>query len=74
MTGTGHTDSHAADPSGNGAAGTPPAVDGDGIDAADVELDTDQVRKAQRVVALHSTDTDDCRMLLSMLGISDAAD
>ncbi len=44
------------------------------VDVTDVELDTDQVRKAQRVVALHSNGTDDCRMLLSMLGIGDPPD
>lgn len=41
------------------------------VEVDDVELDTDQVRKAQRIVALHSTDVDDCRMLLSMLGIDE---
>ncbi|NLG56103.1 MAG: hypothetical protein GX542_10745 [Rhodococcus sp.] len=40
------------------------------IDVA--ELNTDQVRKAQRIVALHSRDVDDCRMLLSMLGIDES--
>ncbi|SDH58723.1 hypothetical protein SAMN05444695_102342 [Rhodococcus triatomae] len=44
------------------------------VEDADVELDTDQVRKAQRIVALHSTDVDDCRMLLSMLGIDGPTD
>ena len=33
------------------------------------ELDEDSVRKAQRTVAHHSIDADDCRMLLAALGI-----
>ncbi|TQC44953.1 hypothetical protein EEB14_34340 [Rhodococcus sp. WS4] len=33
------------------------------------ELDEESVRKAQRAVASHSIDADDCRTLLSMLGI-----
>ena len=36
----------------------------------DVESVTDETaRKAQRVVAAYATDTDECRMLLEMLGI-----
>ncbi|WP_198163256.1 hypothetical protein [Rhodococcus sp. WMMA185] len=41
---------------------------------AEDELDAGQVRKAQRVVAAQSLDTDDCRMLLSMLGIAENPD
>ncbi|MFC0454820.1 hypothetical protein [Rhodococcus jostii] len=33
------------------------------------ELDEESVRRAQRAVASHSIDADDCRTLLSMLGI-----
>ncbi|MDF3309122.1 MULTISPECIES: hypothetical protein [unclassified Rhodococcus (in: high G+C Gram-positive bacteria)] len=33
------------------------------------ELDEDSVRNAQRTVAHHSIDADDCRMLLAALGI-----
>lgn len=36
----------------------------------DDELDAVQVRRAQRVVAAQSLDAEDCRMLLSMLGIA----
>lgn len=36
----------------------------------DDELDAGQVWRAQRVVAAQSLDAEDCRMLLSMLGIA----
>ncbi|MDV7244368.1 MULTISPECIES: hypothetical protein [Rhodococcus] len=39
------------------------------LDVDDV-LDAGQVRRAQRVVAASSLDADDCRLLLSMLGIA----
>ncbi len=39
---------------------------------AEEELHADQQRRAVRVVAVASTDVDDCRMLISILGL-DAA-
>ncbi|WP_169846690.1 hypothetical protein [Rhodococcus marinonascens] len=44
------------------------------IDVDDDELDAGQVRRAQRVVAAQSLDANDCRMLLSMLGIAENPD
>ncbi|MCE5288557.1 MAG: hypothetical protein LLG14_04865 [Nocardiaceae bacterium] len=45
---------------------TEPAV----ISDEDIEPLTDETaRQAQRVVAAYATDADECRMLLSMLGI-----
>ncbi|EOM74469.1 hypothetical protein [Rhodococcus rhodnii] len=41
---------------------------------SDVEPVTDETAtRAQRVVAAYASDADDCRMLLSMLGIGPAA-
>ena len=52
------------------------AMDGTPISAADVarmqadeELHSDQQRKAVRVVAGSAQDVDDCRLLLSILGL-----
>jgi hypothetical protein len=39
--------------------------------AAEEKLHDQQQRKAARVVASASLDVDDCRMLLSLLGLSD---
>ncbi|MFD4180055.1 hypothetical protein [Rhodococcus sp. NPDC058514] len=45
-------------------------------DIADEELEPvadETARQAQRVVAAYATDADECRMLLSMLGIGPSA-
>ncbi|MCL2534958.1 MAG: hypothetical protein FWE39_12415 [Nocardiaceae bacterium] len=45
-------------------------------DIADEDLEPvadETARQAQRVVAAYATDADECRMLLSMLGIGPAA-
>lgn len=42
-------------------------------DIADTDMEplaTETARQAQRVVAAYATDADECRMLLSMLGIA----